>query len=134
MTSLMVYTSLTRSGCDACREGKQTRKAKAQTDTSELGPTDEIGAVIGIDIKTNVKPQDYKCCTHSLHVVDYASSYVELFPMLAKSDWLPFLTDFILRFERQYDVRVKIIRSDNEFDTNTIRSWCAKRGIRQQLT
>ena len=29
---------------------------------------------------------------------------------------------------------MKVIRSDNEFDTNKIRSWCAKRGIRQQLT
>ena len=54
--------------------------------------------------------------------------------MRAKSDWFPLLTAFILRFERQYDVWVKVIRSDNEFDMNKIRSWCAKRGIRQQLT
>ena len=54
--------------------------------------------------------------------------------MRAKSDWFPLLTEFITRFERQYDVRVKVIRSDNEFDTNKIRSWCSKRAIRQQLT
>ena len=54
--------------------------------------------------------------------------------MRAKSDCSPLLTEFILGFERQYDVRVKVIRSDNEFDTNKIRWWCAKRGIRQQLT
>ena len=67
-------------------------------------------------------------------VVNYASRYEKGFPMRDKSDWFPLLTKFILRFERQYDVRVKVIQSDNEFDTNKIRSWCAKRGIRQQIT
>ena len=42
--------------------------------------------------------------------------------MRAKYDWFMLLTVFITRFERQYDVRVKVIRSDNEFDTNRIRS------------
>ena len=79
-------TDKNRSDYDACREGKQTRSAKAQTDTSESAPMDEIGAVIGVDTKTNVRPHDYKGCTHSLHVVDYASSYAEVFSMRAKSD------------------------------------------------
>ena len=53
-------TDKKRSKCAACREGKQTGSAKAQTDTSESAPTDEIGAVVGVDINTNVKPKDYR--------------------------------------------------------------------------
>ena len=68
-------TDKNRSDCDACREGKQARSAKAQTDTSESSPTDDIRAVIGVDIKTHVKPHDYRGYNHSLHVVDYVSSY-----------------------------------------------------------
>ena len=49
-------TEQKRCDCDACREGKQTRSAKAQTDTSESAPTDEIGAVIGVDTNPNVQP------------------------------------------------------------------------------
>ena len=126
-------TDKKRSGWDACSEGKQTRSAEAQTYTYESAPTDDIGAVIVVNTKKKVKPHGYKGCTHSLHVVDNASSYREVFPMLAKSGLFPLLTELISRFEQQYDVRVKVIRSDNEFDTKKIRSWCAKHGIRQQL-
>jgi hypothetical protein len=35
-------TDKKRSECAACREGKQTRSSKSQTDTSESAPTDEI--------------------------------------------------------------------------------------------
>ncbi|DBA02790.1 TPA: hypothetical protein N0F65_006580, partial [Lagenidium giganteum] len=41
---------------------------------------------------------------------------------------------FILRFERQYDIRVKVIRSNNEINTRELRAWCQQHGIRQQLT
>ena len=48
-----------RSICDACRECRQVRSHKAQTDKSRSAPTDEIGEVLGVDIKTSIKPQDY---------------------------------------------------------------------------
>ena len=68
-----------------------------------------------------------------MHVVDYAPSYGEVFPMRKKFDWFDRLTAFVLRFERQYDVKVKVIRSNNELDTKEMESWCDERGIRQQL-
>ena len=123
-----------RRDCDACCKENQSRSAKDKTDTSESTPTDDIGAVIGVNINTSIKPHDYRGYTHSLHVVDYASSYRKVFLMRAKSEWFPLLTEFITRCERQYDVLVKVTRSDSELNTNKIRSWCAKSGIRQQLT
>ena len=85
-------------------------------------------------MKTSIKPQDYNWNSHSLHVVDYASSYGEVFPKRKKSDWFDRLTKFVLRFERQYDITIKVIRTYNEFDTKEMKAWCNERGIRHQLT
>lgn len=79
-------TDKTRWDCESCRAGKQTRSQKAATDTSSSAPTDVIGAVLGIDLKTDVKTKDYRGNAHSIRAVDYASSYGEVHCMRAKSD------------------------------------------------
>ncbi|DBA01787.1 TPA: hypothetical protein N0F65_002903 [Lagenidium giganteum] len=127
-------TDKTQHTCEPCLLGKQPASKKAPTDTSESAPTDEIGSVFGIDIKTDVKPRDCYGNVHQFHVVDYGSSYGEVFPMKTKPEWFQHLNDFIVRFERQYDVKVTVIRGDNEFATKRLRDWCTSRGIRQQLT
>ncbi|DBA01716.1 TPA: hypothetical protein N0F65_010126, partial [Lagenidium giganteum] len=97
--------------CSACREGKQVRSNKASHDISLSAPTDEIGAVLGVDIKCDVKPHDYGGNRHTLHVVGYASSYGGIFPMKKKSNWFQILMEYIARLERQHDVEVKVLRS-----------------------
>ncbi|DBA02497.1 TPA: hypothetical protein N0F65_010969 [Lagenidium giganteum] len=127
-------TDRVRLHCDAWREAKQNKSTKAIADTSTSAPTDEVGAVIGIDIKTCVKPTDIYGNRHSLQIVDHATSYSEGFPMKTRAEWFPIVTGFILRLERQHAVTVKVIRSDNEFATTEMENWCAERGIRQQLS
>ncbi|DAZ95811.1 TPA: hypothetical protein N0F65_009207 [Lagenidium giganteum] len=95
-----------RSHCDAFREAKKSRSAKAISDTSTSAPADEVGDVIGIDIKTCVKPNDIHGNRHSLQIVDHATRYGE----------------------------DKVIRSHNEFATTEMENRCAERGIRQQLS
>ncbi|DAZ95723.1 TPA: LOW QUALITY PROTEIN: hypothetical protein N0F65_007129, partial [Lagenidium giganteum] len=79
-------TDKTRHPCESCLLGKQTACPKAPTDTSESAPTDEIGAVLGVDNKTDTKPKDSYGNKHQLHIVDCGSSSGELFPLKNKTE------------------------------------------------
>ncbi|DAZ94919.1 TPA: LOW QUALITY PROTEIN: hypothetical protein N0F65_003089 [Lagenidium giganteum] len=111
-----------------------TKSTTATTDTSASAPTDEIGAVIGIDIKTDLKPRDYAKNKQLLHMVEYATGYGEIFPMKRRKEWFGLATAFITKFERQHDVNVKVVRGDNEFRAKKMVKWCEQKGIRMQLT
>ncbi len=120
--------------CQVCLEAKQSRSNKAKNDSSTSAPTDEIGAVLCVDMKVNFKPRDWQGNQHVLNVVDHASSYGDVFMLKTKDTWFTPLTGFVARFERQHGLKVKVIRGDGEFGSGEFRKWAHELGIRLQLT
>ncbi|KAG3071194.1 hypothetical protein PC129_g14592 [Phytophthora cactorum] len=55
--------------CLACAEAKQTKNSQSAVDTSTATPTDEIGAVLGVNLKTDMTP-DRNGNKHLLTIVD----------------------------------------------------------------
>ncbi|KAF0726115.1 hypothetical protein Ae201684P_020371 [Aphanomyces euteiches] len=74
--------------CIECAIGKQPRSAQPLNDTSQLAPTDIPGAVICMDLKGKIKPQDRYGNRYLAVFVDHGSGYVEAVPIHRKSQAL----------------------------------------------
>ncbi|KAE9362081.1 hypothetical protein PF008_g405 [Phytophthora fragariae] len=71
--------------CMACAEGKQSRNAQPTQDASNSAPTDEIGAVICMDLKVDLK-LDRNGNHYVLTIVDHASNYNQVFLLHTKDE------------------------------------------------
>lgn len=121
--------------CLPCAEAKQTKSKHPTTDTSSSAPTDQVGAVLGVDLKTDI-PADRNGNKHMLSIVDYGSSFNRVYLLGTKAEAADKLMNFIPEFERQHSVVVKVIRSDGggEFQGREFVAFCKRHGIKQQLT
>ncbi|GMF41224.1 unnamed protein product [Phytophthora lilii] len=100
--------------CMNCAEAKQARRAKNTHDTSTYfysAPTDEPGATLCVDLKTDMTP-DRLGHKHILTIVDHATNFNRVNLLHKKSDADGHLEAFVNEFERQHDITVKVLRSD----------------------
>lgn len=121
--------------CMACAEGKQSRNAQPSEDTSESAPTDELGAVICMDLKTDLKP-DRNGHRHVLTIVDHASNYNQVFLLHTKDEAFDKFLVFANDFQRQYDLNIKVVRTDGggECLNSQFEDYATRNGIRLQNT
>lgn len=122
--------------CLSCAEAKQTKSKQPTVDTSDAAPTDEVGAVLGVELKTDILPADRNGNKHMLTVVDYGSSYNRVYLLQTKGEAPKRFMEFLPEIERQYGLRVKVVRSDGggEFLGHEFAAYCMRHGIKQQST
>lgn len=89
-----------------------TSRPAHHVDTSTSAPTDEVGAVLGVDLKTDIKPPDRNGNKHLLTIVDYGSSFNRVYLLQMKDEAAKRILEFLPELERQYNVAVKVIRLD----------------------
>jgi hypothetical protein len=120
--------------CMACAEGKQSRNTQPARDTSESAPTDELGAVICMDLKTDLK-SDRNGHRH-VTIVDHASNYNQVFLLRTKDEAFDNFLRFANEFQRQYDLKTKVVRTDGggEFLNSQFYEYAARNGVRLQNT
>lgn len=121
--------------CLSCAEAKQAKSKQPTIDTSASAPTDQVGAVLGVDLKPDIQA-DRNGNKHVLSIVDYGSSFNRVYLLRTKGEAAAKLMSFIPEFERQHDVVVKVIRSDGggEFQGREFVAFCERHGIKQQQT
>ncbi|GMF25153.1 unnamed protein product [Phytophthora fragariaefolia] len=104
-------------------------------DTSGSAPTDELGAVICMDLKTDLKP-DRNGHRHVLTIVDHASNYNQVFLLHTKDEAFDKFLVFANDFQRQYDLNIKVVRTDGggEFLNSQFEDYAACNGIHLQNT
>lgn len=114
-------------------EAKQTKRVQPAEDTSESAPTDEVGAVIGMDLKTDLT-SDRSGHKHILTMIDYESSFNKVHLLKTKGEAAEHVRLFIAEFERRFNFPVKCIRSDGdgEFFSGPLTHLLASKGIRHQ--
>ncbi|GMF54567.1 unnamed protein product [Phytophthora fragariaefolia] len=131
----MVISTKKMDFCMACAEGKQTRNKQPTEDTLESAPTDEQGAVICMNLKTDL-PADRRDHRHILTIVDHATSYNQVCLLHTKDEAFDNFERFATQFQRQFDVVVKVIRTDGggEFVNRKFEEYAGRHGIRLQHT
>ncbi|GMF57114.1 unnamed protein product [Phytophthora fragariaefolia] len=120
--------------CLSCAEAKQTKSKQPTADTSDSAPTDEVGAVLGVDLKTDIRSADRNGNKHMLTIVDHGSSYRRVYLLQTKDEASERLMEFLPEFERQHGVQVKVVRSDGggEFFGHEFAAYCKCHGMKQQ--
>ncbi|GMF36692.1 unnamed protein product [Phytophthora fragariaefolia] len=120
--------------CLSCAEAKQTKSKQPTADTSDSAPTDEVGAVLGVDLKTDIRPADRNGNKHMLTIVDYGPSYSRVYLLQTKDEASERHMEFLPEFERQHGVQMKVVRSDGggEFFGHEFAAYFKRHGIKQQ--
>jgi len=114
--------------CPACLKGKQHRKShKSKIINSNMTPL----KLLHMDLfgPTNVLSHSKK--QFILVVIDDFSRFTWVFYMHKKSETADILKTFITKIKNQFDLKVKVMRSDNgtEFRKENFDSFCAGKRI-----
>jgi transposase InsO family protein len=119
--------------CIVCPAAKQTRSAQPKESSS---PPKEIGSTLHSDGKGPIRPRAKDKSRYEYNIIDNASSWGEVFTLRKKSHIAKVLKEFIPRFEKQFNVKVKTLRCDRggEYNSKKIRKFCASMGIEIQMT
>ncbi|KAH9143587.1 hypothetical protein AeRB84_012433 [Aphanomyces euteiches] len=122
--------------CIDCKRGKQRRNAQPKADTGESAPIDEIGAVICADLLGPITPMDRNKNKYVAVYVDHATKMKHAVPIRHKSDQAEEFIAFKEFIEKQYDCRVKVLRSDGggEYLSAKMHDYLRANGIRRQTT
>ena len=83
---------------------------------------------------TNVQSVGKK--SYCLVIVDDFTRFSWVYFLHTKSETYALLTEYIIKIENQFDLKVKMIRSDNgtEFKNANVDSFCTEKGIARQFS
>ncbi|KAJ8569341.1 hypothetical protein ON010_g5919 [Phytophthora cinnamomi] len=85
--------------CLPCAEAKQTKSKQPTVDTSDPASTDEIGAVLGVDLKTDIKPPDRNGHKHLLAIADHGSCFIRVYLLQKKDEAARRILEFLPEFK-----------------------------------
>ena len=120
--------------CVTCAQGKQTRSQQPKNDTGRNAPTDRLGGVICSDLKGPITPHDRQGNRYLVNFVDYKSNYCRVFLAKTKEQAAQKFRDFLLWFEKRFDCRVHVLRTDGGLEYSNIDAFCRKQGVRRQIS
>ncbi|SOV06533.1 uncharacterized protein UDID_17506 [Ustilago sp. UG-2017a] len=109
--------------CDCCSQAKQTCARMISSKTERAQAPLEL---VHIDLMTDL--QGHPNYHHALVVVDNASSYVYVKPLLSKAEAFPALKAWIKTAEITTDCTLKCICSDNGTEWSSFVSWAGMLG------
>ena len=120
--------------CLACAQGKQVKGAQSKKDTSTNSPIDVIGGVICSDLKGPMTPRDRLGNRYLVNFIDHRSNYCRVF--LAKSKDIAALKfkHFLVSFEREFNCRMHVLRTDGGGEYKTLDMFCKATGVSRQVS
>ena len=101
-----------RPSCITCAHGKQGQNAQSKKDIGTHFPIDRIGGVICSDLKGPTTPTDRCGNRYMINFVDHASNYCRVFVARKKDQAPKMFEHFLVFFERTFDCKVHILRTD----------------------
>jgi hypothetical protein len=127
-------TDRVRKNCLTCAEGKQSKAAQPKKDSGTSSPTDVVGAVICSDLKGPITPPDKNKNRYMINFVDHKSNYCRVFVAKTKDQAAKKLEHFITFFEKRFNVKVHVLRTDGGGEYKNVELFCQVSGIVRQIT
>jgi len=124
-------TDRSRPQCLTCANGKQAKSAQPKTDSGANAPIDRIGGVICSDIKGPMTPRDRNGNRYMISFVDHKSNYCRVFLAKTKSQAADMFQHFMAFFERQFNCKIHILRTDGGKEYTKTDIFCKYTGIGQ---
>jgi hypothetical protein len=123
-----------RRNCLICAEGKQTKNPQSQKDSGTNAPTDRIGGVICSDLKGPITPVDRLKNRYVVNFIDYKTNYCRVFLAKTKDVAARQFEAFLAFFERRYDCRIQVLRTDGGGEYANVDLFCQQTGVARQTT
>jgi hypothetical protein len=118
--------------CELCVLGKMTRASFPSSSTKRKRPLE----LLHMDLAGPSAEASIDGGRYMLVIVDDYSRYYHIDILKSKDEAFTKIKEFVLRWEKQLDLPVKTIRSDNggEFVNHRVRDFLKEKGIVQELT
>ena len=120
--------------CLTCSEGKQTKNRQSKKDTGENSPIDRIGGVICSDLKGPITPADREKNRYLVNFIDHKTNYCRIFLAKTKDEAAKKFMHFVGHFERRFDCKIQVLRTDGGGEYVNVDLFCEKTGIARQRT
>ena len=109
-----------------CAEGKQTKNRQSKND--------RVGGVICSDLKDPISPVDREKNRYLVNFIDHKTNYCRIFLAKTKDEAAKKFLNFVGHFERRFNCRVQILRTDGGGEYVNIDLFCERTGIARQRT
>uniref|UniRef100_A0AAV1TD71 Integrase catalytic domain-containing protein n=1 Tax=Peronospora matthiolae TaxID=2874970 RepID=A0AAV1TD71_9STRA len=130
----ITITNHTRTVCNSCKEGKQTKNKQSRADTGKNAPIDRVDRVICSDLKGPLTPRDRLGNCYLANFVDHKSNYCRVFLAPTKDKAEKRFEDFVLFFERMFECKIHILRTDGGGGYKNVDLFCQLTGIARQIS
>ena len=119
--------------CVSCLKGKQHKSSYKSIDESK---TSQCLQLLHMDLFGPVKIMSLRRKRFCLVIVDDFSRFTWTYFLHSKDETAGILKDFVTKVEKQYDLPVKVFRSDNgtEFKNKELDDFCVSKGIVRQYS
>ncbi|GAB9476474.1 unnamed protein product [Globisporangium polare] len=130
-----IKLSDTRSAnCLTCAQGKQTRNTQSKKDTGVNSPVGRLGGVICSDLKGPMFPTDRLGNRYLVNFVDHKSNYCRAFLAKTKDAAAKKFEHFLVFFEKRFDCRVHVLRTDGGGEYQNVDLFCKNTGVARQVS
>nr|AWW15216.1 putative polyprotein [Leavenworthia alabamica] len=128
--SSSVSSSSLNKSCDVCLRAKQTRDRFPLS----MNKTSKIFDMIHVDLWGPYRTPSHCGARYFLTIVDDFSRGVWLYLLKSKTEAPQQLKNFLALTERQFDIRVKVIRSDNGSEFICLTDYFRQNGISHETS
>jgi hypothetical protein len=118
--------------CVACAQGKQTKNQQSKKDSGKSAPNDRIGGLTSADCKGPMTPADRNGNRYFSLFIDYLTNVMRVFLAKTKSDASSQFGHFMAWFERNFDCRLQVLRTDGGKEFRQMDLLCERLGIERQ--
>lgn len=127
-------TDRSRPVCRPCSEGKTTKAPQPKEDSGASAAIEVVGAVLNTDLKGPITPRDRRGNRFMVNFIEHRSNYCRAFVAKTKDQAARMFEEFLLQFEKEFNVRVHVLRSDGGGEYMNIDLFCRTQGIKRQIT
>ncbi|CAI5729482.1 unnamed protein product [Peronospora destructor] len=127
-------TDLRRVNCQICAEGKATKSRQPLRDSGTNLPIDRVGGVICSDLKGPITPLDRHGNRYLVNFVDHKTNYVRVSAGKTKDQATKKLDHFLVFFEKHFDCRVHVLRTDGGGEYANVDLLCNRQGVARQVS
>ncbi|KAE9001270.1 hypothetical protein PF005_g14859 [Phytophthora fragariae] len=100
--------------------------------TGSNSPIDRVGGEICSDLKRPMTPRDRLNNEYMINIADHYSSYCRVFLVPTKDAAAKQFEHFLEYFEKQFNCRIHILRTDSGGEYQNVDLFCKKTGVARQ--
>ena len=127
-------TDKIRPVCVKCALGKQIKGLQSKKDLGLNALVDSVGGVICSDLKEPITSKDRLDNRYLVNFIDHKSNNCRLFLAKTKDQAVKEFRDFFVFFEKQFNCRIHVLRTDGGGEYMNVDLFCKEAGVARKVS